>query len=179
MSAIAFFMFERVFAFIEKIFVTTSNFLAFIQTGFFIHSSKSTTKLSGITFKISLFCISTQVVAFSSALSISSSVTSLPEIEIIHLLFMTSKPEILKEMNAQFTCSQAIFSASSKEESKLFLNSSMSKIFPFLIAFEFAIHIHKMWKSLLFSLSKYPIIVLILELHISIVVTVLEADIFN
>jgi hypothetical protein len=90
-----------------------------------------------------LFEISIPLSAFSRALLISSSVTSLPETEIIHLFFITSNPEILKEINAQLTCSQAIFSASSRDESKLFLNSSISKIFHFLIAFEFAIQIPK------------------------------------
>ncbi|MDR3150819.1 MAG: hypothetical protein LBU14_04410 [Candidatus Peribacteria bacterium] len=63
-----------------------------------IHSSKSTTKLSGIIFKISLFGISTQLFALSITLSISSSETSLPEIDMIPLVFITSKLDELKEI---------------------------------------------------------------------------------
>ncbi|MDR2411224.1 MAG: hypothetical protein LBD88_01075 [Candidatus Peribacteria bacterium] len=126
-----------------------------------------------------MFGKSTQLFALSIALSISSSEISEPEIDIIPLLLITSKLEELKETYAQATCSPAILSASSKEESKLFLNSSISRIFPFLIAVEFEIPTHNMLKSSFFSLSKYQIIVLILELHISIVVIVLYTDIFS
>jgi hypothetical protein len=158
---------------------TTSNFLADIQSGFLIPSSKSTIKFSGTTFNISLFGISTQLFALSIALSISSSDTSDPEIDIIHLLFMTSKLEELKEIYAQVTCSQAILSASSKEESRLVLNSSISRMFHFLIAVEFEIPTHNMLNHPSFSSPKYPIIVLILELHISMVVIALYTDIYS
>jgi len=57
------------------------------------------------------------------------------------LLVITSNEEELKERKAQETCSHAIFSASSKDLSRLLLNSSISRIFPFLIAFEEAIPI--------------------------------------
>jgi hypothetical protein len=55
-------------------------------------------KFSGTTFNISLFGISTPLFALSSDLSISSSLTSLQEIEIIHLFLITSKLDELKEM---------------------------------------------------------------------------------
>jgi hypothetical protein len=58
------------------------------------------------------------------------------EIAIIHLLSTTSNEEELKDRKAQLICSQAIFSASSKDLSKLALNSSISRIFHFLIAFD-------------------------------------------
>jgi len=51
-------------------------------------------------------------------------------------LSITSKDEELKDIKAPETCSQAILSASSKDLSKFDLNSSMSRIFHFLIAFE-------------------------------------------
>gem|GEM_PF-5140567 len=50
----------------------------------------------------------------------------------------------------------------------MFLNSSISKIFPFLIAVDSTIQIHKTWKFSLFSSPNCHIIVLIFELHISI-----------
>jgi hypothetical protein len=167
----------KTFKFIENIFATTSSFLADIQSGFLIPSSKSTTKLSGTTFNISLFGISTPHFALSKALSISSSDTSEPVTETIPLFLITSKLDELNEIYAQFTCSHAIFSASSKDASKLFLNSSISSIFHFLIAVEFDIQTHNILKSSFLSLSKYQITVLILELHISIVVIVLDAHI--
>ncbi|MDR2640850.1 MAG: hypothetical protein LBC61_06205 [Candidatus Peribacteria bacterium] len=45
-----------------------------------------------------MFGISTQLFALSITLSISSSDTSEPDIDIIHLLFITSKLEELKDM---------------------------------------------------------------------------------
>jgi len=120
----------------------TSNFLADIQIGFFTHSSKSTMKFSGITFNISLFGRSTQFFDISSALSMSSSDISHPETATTHLFLITSNDDELNEIYAHATCSHAIFSASSNVLSRLFLNSSISKIFPFRIAFEEAIPTH-------------------------------------
>jgi len=179
MSLIAFLILVNTFKFIENIFAETSSFLADIQSGFLIQVSKSTTKLSETTFKISLFGISTPDFALSKALSISSSEISEPVTETIHLLLITSKLDELKDTYAHETCSPAIFSASSKEESKLFLNSSISSIFHFLIAVEFEIQTHNILKSSFLSLSKYQITVLILELHISIVVIVLDTHIIS
>jgi hypothetical protein len=142
MSETAFLMLFKTLRFIEKIFEITSNFLAAIQIGFLIHSSKSTLKCSGITFNISLFGKSTPFLAISRALSISSSDTSQPVTATTHLFLNTSNEDELKEIYAQFTCSPAIFSASARDKSKLFLNSSISKIFHFLIALEVEIHTH-------------------------------------
>jgi hypothetical protein len=58
------------------------------------------------------------------------------------LFLNTSNDEELNEIYAQLTCSQAIFSASAKDASKLFLNSSISSIFHLLIALEAEIHTH-------------------------------------
>jgi uncharacterized membrane protein affecting hemolysin expression len=96
-----------------------------------------------MTFNISLFGKSTQFLAISKALSISSSDISQPVTATTHLFLNTSKDEELNEIYAQLTCSPAIFSASHKEASKLFLNSSISRIFHFLIAFELDIPTHK------------------------------------
>jgi hypothetical protein len=82
----------------EKIFATTSSFLAAIPIGFFTHSSKSTTNSSGITFNISLLGRSTQFFDISSALSISSEVISHPTTATTHLFFRTSKVDELKEI---------------------------------------------------------------------------------
>jgi hypothetical protein len=158
----------------------TSNFLADIPIGFFTHSSISTTKSSGITLRISLFGRSTPLLDISRALSISSEVISHPTIATTHLFFITSRVDELNETYAQITCSPAIFSASSKDLSKLFLNSSISRIFHFLIAFEEDIQTHRMLKfDFLVSLSKYQITVLIFELPISIAVIVLYWAIFS
>jgi len=88
----------KTFRFIENIFAVTSNFLADIQSGFLIPSSKSTIKLSGTTFNISLFGISTPHFALSKALSISSSDTSEPVTETIPLFLITSKLDELKDI---------------------------------------------------------------------------------
>jgi poly-D-alanine transfer protein DltD len=72
----------------------------------------------------------------SRTLSISAESISSQEIAIIHLLSTTSNDEELNDRNAQLICSPAIFSASSRDLSKFALNSSMSKIFHFLIAFD-------------------------------------------
>jgi hypothetical protein len=77
-----------------------------------------------------------------------------------------------------FTSYNFDFSASSNDLSKLFLNSSISSIFHFLIALDKTIHTHKILKSSVFSFSKYQITVLIFELQISIDVIVLYQDIF-
>ena len=139
-SATAFFIFPRIFLFIENIFAITSSFLADIPIGFLTHSSRSTIKYSGTTLSISLFGKSTPFRAISRTLSISSGEISSPETAMIHLLVTTSKDDELKEIFTQVTCSPDIFSASSSEESKLDLNSSISRIFHFLIAYEFAAH---------------------------------------
>lgn len=104
---------------------------------------------------------------------------SLPETAITHLLVITSKEEELKERNTPETCSPAIFSASSKDLSRLFLNSSISRIFPFLIAFDEAIPTHKMWKLFASSWLNFPMTVLIFEVPISIAVIVELNAIFN
>jgi hypothetical protein len=126
----------RIFKFIEKIFASTSIFLAVIQIGFLTPCSRSTIKFSGITFNISLFGKSTHHLAISNALSISSSAISHHDTATTHLFLITSYDEELNEIYAPAASSQDIFSASSKDLSKLFLNSSISSIFPFLIAFE-------------------------------------------
>jgi len=64
----------------------------------------------------------------------------------IHLLSTTSNEDELNEIKAHDTCSQAIFSASSRDLSILALNSSISRIFPFLMAFESEIQTHNMCK---------------------------------
>jgi len=64
-------MLFKTFELIEKIFALTSSFLADIPIGDLIHSSKSTVKLSGITFKTSLFGIDIPFFAISRTLSIS------------------------------------------------------------------------------------------------------------
>jgi hypothetical protein len=109
----------------------------------------------------------------------SSVLISHPTIATTPLFLITSKVDELKDIYAPTTCSQAIFSASSKDLSRLFLNSSISRIFHFLIAFDAEIHTHRILKfDFLLSLSKYQITVLIFELHISIAVTVLCHAIF-
>jgi hypothetical protein len=90
----------------------------------------------------------------------------------------------LNDKNAQTICSQDIFSASIKEDSKLFLNSSISRIFPFLIALDSEIQIHNTLKLgiQLFTSSceaKTQITVLILELHISIAAITFSINLFN
>jgi hypothetical protein len=120
----------------KNIFALTSNFLADIPTGDLIPLSPSTTKLSGITFNISLFGKFIPFFAISRTLSISFPSISSQDIEIIHLLSITSNEEELKEMKAQYTFSHAIFSASSRDLSKFALNSSISNMFHFLIAFD-------------------------------------------
>jgi len=139
---IAFLILFKTFTLIVKIFEITSNFLAAIHTGFLIPSSKSTTKFSGITFNISLFGKSIPFLAISNALSISSSIISHQVTATTHLFLNTSNDEELNEIYAHLISSQAIFSASSNDESKLFLNSSISRIFHFLIAFESDIQTH-------------------------------------
>ena len=176
-SLTAFLILLRILRFIEKIFASTSNFLAFIPIGFLTQCSKSTIKFSGITFNISLFGKSTQFLAISRALSISSSDISHPDTAITHLFLITSYEDELNEINAHATSSPDIFSASSRDLSRLFLNSSISRIFHFLIAFESEIPTPNIWKSSCDSLSKYPIIVLIFELQISMVVITLETHI--
>jgi hypothetical protein len=54
-------------------------------------------KFSGITFNISLFGKSTQFFAISSALSISSSAISQPEIATTHLFLITSNEDELND----------------------------------------------------------------------------------
>jgi hypothetical protein len=88
----------KTFKFIENIFETTSNFLADIQIGFLIPSSKSTAKFSGITFNISLFGRSIQFLAISNALSISSSEISHQVTATTHLFLKTSNDDELNEM---------------------------------------------------------------------------------
>jgi hypothetical protein len=90
-------MLFKTLTFIEKIFATTSSFLADIQTGFFTQSSKSTTKYSGKTFKISLFGFSIPFLAISRALSTSSCVISFQATAITHLLLITSNDEELND----------------------------------------------------------------------------------
>jgi hypothetical protein len=101
----------KILEFIIKICATTSNFLADIQIGFFTHSSKSTIKYSGITFKISLLGILIHALAASKTLSISHDVISSHEIAVTHFDTTTSKEEELKEIVAQEIPSVAIFSA--------------------------------------------------------------------
>jgi hypothetical protein len=139
-SLTAFLILFNIFRFIEKIFASTSIFLAVIQIGFFTQFSRSTIKFSGITFNISLFGKSTPHFAISKALSMSSSAISPPDTATTHLFLITSYDEELNEIYAHVASSQDIFSASSRDLSKLFLNSSISRIFPFLIAFDSEIH---------------------------------------
>jgi hypothetical protein len=134
--------------FIENIIAMTSSFLAAIPIGFFTHCSKSTTKYSGIILRISLFGRSTQFLAISKALSTSSGRISSHEIATVPLLVITSKLDELNERNAHEICSHAIFSASSKDLSRLSLNSSISKIFHFRIALDDAIQIPRTWNEL-------------------------------
>jgi hypothetical protein len=78
----------------------------------------------------------------------------------------------LKVKKAQTICSPDIFSASSKESSTFFLNSSISNIFPFLMALDSEIQTPKTLKSPSWeahSCQKTPITVFILELQTSIV----------
>jgi hypothetical protein len=146
MSEIAFLILFKTFVFIENIFATTSSFFADIPIGFFTHSSISTTNSSGITFSISLFGKSTPLLDISRALSTSSVVISPQTIATTHLFLITSRVDELKDIYAHITCSPAIFSASSKDLSKLFLNSSISRIFHFLIALDAEIHTHRILK---------------------------------
>jgi hypothetical protein len=90
----------KTFVLTENIFALTSNFLALIHIGDFIPSSKSTTKLSGITFNISLFGKLIQFLAISSTLSTSEDSISSHDIATIHLLSITSNDEELKDINA-------------------------------------------------------------------------------
>jgi len=70
-SDIHFFILFNILVFIEKILATTSSFLADIHTGFLTHSSRSTTKYSGITFNTSLFDKGVAFLAISNTLSTS------------------------------------------------------------------------------------------------------------
>jgi len=160
--------------FIVNICATVSIFLADIQTGFLTHSSKSTIKYSGITFKIVLFGISIQDFAISRTLSTSSDVTSSQCIAVIHLFIITPNEEELNETYAQFICSPDIFSASSNDLSKSSLNASISRIFHFLIEFELDSHTPSTMKLFSSSFKKLHITVLILLLHISIEVIILS-----
>jgi hypothetical protein len=135
-------------------------------------------KLSGITFKISLFGNSTQFLAISRTLIISSFLISSPETAIIHLLLTTSIDEELNEMYAQATCSPAILSASSRDLSKFCLNSSISSIFHFLIALEETTQTHKTANLFLSFSSNLQMTVFILEPPISIDVIILSKLIF-
>ena len=80
----------------------------------------------------------------------------------------------LNEIYAQLICSPAIFSASSKDLSKSFLNDSISSIFHFLIEEESDSHTQSTTKLSSSSFKKLQTIVLILLLHISIEVIILS-----
>jgi hypothetical protein len=128
--------------------------------------------------RISLFGRSTQFLAISRTLSISSADISSHETAIIPLLLTTSNDEELKERFTQVTCSPDIFSASSSEESKFDLNSSISRIFHFLIAYELDTHTPSTWKSRDFSTAKLQISVRIFDVPISIDVIIFSEAIF-
>jgi hypothetical protein len=96
-SAIAFLTLFKILELTTNICAITSSFLADIQIGFLTHSSKSTTKYSGIIFRISLFGKSIQFFAISSTLSTSSEVIVSQDIATTHLFTITSKLEEEKD----------------------------------------------------------------------------------